>query len=49
MERETTRMALISTLMFFCFENLLGEHTKAIRDMEAALKILRTRIAHLKP
>lgn len=48
-EREATRIALISALLVFCFESLLGEHTTSIRNMQAALKLLRTHISHLKP
>ncbi|CAG8949083.1 hypothetical protein HYFRA_00002212 [Hymenoscyphus fraxineus] len=48
-EREATRIALISAILLFCFENLLGEHAAAIKNMETALRLLRHRISHKTP
>ncbi|KAF4634569.1 hypothetical protein G7Y89_g3539 [Cudoniella acicularis] len=39
-DQDATRIALISSLLIFCFENLHGDHKRAIMHMEAALKLM---------
>ena len=38
--RDTTRVALIASLLIFCFENLHGDFDMAIMHMESALRLM---------
>jgi hypothetical protein len=44
-EPDATRIALISSLLIYCFENLQGDYTQAQRHMEAALELVCKRLA----
>jgi len=43
-EPDATRIALISSLLIYCFENLQGDCTQAGRHMEAALKLVQKKL-----
>ena len=47
-EPDATRIALIASLLIYCFENLQGDYAQAQLHMEAALKLVRKRLAARK-
>jgi hypothetical protein len=42
-ERDVIRIALISSILIFCFESFQGDHEMAIKHMESSLKLMRKR------
>lgn len=44
--QNTTRVALIASLLIFCFENLYGDFDSAIRHLESALQLMQKQLAH---
>lgn len=42
----TTRIALIASLLIYCFENLYGELDSAIAHLESALQLMHKQLAH---
>jgi hypothetical protein len=43
--RETTRVALIASLLIYCFENLYGDLDSALRHIESALRLMQKQLA----
>lgn len=44
--RDTTRVALIASLLIYCFENLYGDLDSALRHLEGALQLMQKQLAH---
>jgi hypothetical protein len=47
-EPDATRIALIASLLIYCFENLQGDCTQAGQHMEAALKLVQKKLVSRK-
>jgi hypothetical protein len=43
--RDTTRVALIASLLIYCFESLYGDLDLALRHLESALQLMQTQLA----
>lgn len=43
--QDTARVALIASLLIFCFENLYGDLDSALRHLESALQLMRKQLA----
>ncbi|RDW66604.1 hypothetical protein BP5796_09353 [Coleophoma crateriformis] len=46
--RDVTRIALIASLLIYCFENLYGELPSAIGHLEGALQLMQKQLAHAR-
>lgn len=44
--QDTARVALIASLLIYCFENLCGDFDSALRHLESALQLMQKQLAH---
>src|SRR5580658_9952434 len=44
--QDSLRTALISSLLIFCFENMLGDTERAVRNIQSALDVIHEHLEH---
>ena len=44
--QNSLRIALISSLLIFCFENMLSDRERAVRNIQSALDVIHEQLAH---
>jgi hypothetical protein len=47
-QEDGIRISLLASLLIFCFENVLGEHEQAIRQIKSALNLMERRLSTSK-
>jgi len=47
-QEDGIRISLLASLLVFCFENVLGEHEQAIRQIKSALNLMERRLSMSK-